>query len=172
MTWIMYDAIDVDAIPEHAHCVAGYVGGHWPTYTELRRKFPHSHVLSIAVNAEEDAHCLDVERGDAREDQAAAWVRRQHGRGVRKPAIYASVSAMSGIVSTLHAGGINRQTVRLWSAHYTGHPHVCSPHSCGFLYEGTTVDGTQWTDKAHGRDLDESLLHEWFFPPLKSGAHG
>jgi hypothetical protein len=57
------------AIPKTAEAVAGYVGGHWPTYNQLVKDFPHAHKLSIAVFASEDADCLDIEKGDATPDQ-------------------------------------------------------------------------------------------------------
>lgn len=166
MTWVMFDSVDIDQIPDHAQAVAGYVGGHFPTYQHLRGKFPHAHVLSIAVNSTQDAHCLDVEPGDATVPVAAEWVKRQMKRGVHKPVLYASVSTMQHLIWALNAHGIHRHMVRLWAAHFTNHPHICHPSTCGFLHDGTTVDGTQWTDVAHGRNLDESLLHEWFFSPL------
>lgn len=166
MTWIMYDSVDISQIPEHAHAVAGYVGGRFPTYSKLRLKFPHSHVLSIAVNSHQDAHCLDVEPGDATNEVAAAWVKRQIHRGVYKPVIYTSVSNAEHLLTSLRLGGVHRDDIRLWTAHYTHHPHVCRAEVCGFLHHSTLVDGTQWTDKAHSRNLDESLLHHWFFPPL------
>lgn len=177
MTWVMYDAVDIDEIPHAAHAVAGYVGGKWKTYPELRERFPHSHVLSIAVNAGEDAHCLDVERGDATPAQAPAWVHRQFARGVHLPVIYASLSSWPEIIRELGAHGIRRHQIRAWVAHYTGHHHICRPDICGVAakplgqsrpgHQGLVyADGTQWTSSALGRNLDESLLHAWFFPPL------
>jgi hypothetical protein len=141
--------------------VAGYVGGRWPTYVPLVHAHPHAHHLAIAVSASEDAECLDVEAGDARPDQAPAWVRRQQARGVHRPVLYASVSAMPAVLSALSTAGIPRDAVRLWTAHYTGRPHICTP-ACGFGF-GTTGDATQWTDRALGRNLDESLCSDSFF---------
>jgi hypothetical protein len=61
----MFDSVDVATVPNNPQAVAGYVGGHWPTYNSLVQKFPKSHHLSIAVNSGEDAECLDIENGDA-----------------------------------------------------------------------------------------------------------
>lgn len=156
----MYDSVTVDTVPAGAAAVAGYVGGHWPTYGPLARRFPHAHHLAIAVNAGENADCLDVEAGDARPDQAPDWVRRQLLRGVRKPVLYASVSQMPAVLQHLAAAGINRGEVRLWTAHYTFHPHLCTP-ACGY---DVHADATQYTDRALGRNLDESLCADAFFP--------
>jgi hypothetical protein len=158
---VMYDSITLEAIPGDAPAVAGYVGGHWPTYLQLRKRFPHARRLSIAVSAHEDAECLDVEPGDAVPEQAAAWVRRQLGRGVKRPVVYTSVSQLQALVDLLEREGVYRHQVRLWSAHYTMHPHICGP-DCGFgLREH--ADATQYTDKALGRSLDESLVMAGFW---------
>ncbi|HET9721129.1 MAG TPA: hypothetical protein VFP55_13695, partial [Solirubrobacteraceae bacterium] len=164
MTRIMFDSINVDAIPSDATAVAGYVGGHWPTFHQLGR-FKHANRLSIAVTAAEDAACLDCEPGDvppAAVGEIADWLRRQRGRGEARPVIYASRDNLPGIITGLHdAHGIAREKYRVWSAHYGVGAHICSGVSCGAAF---TADATQWTDKALGRNLDESLLSDTFFP--------
>lgn len=156
----MYDAITVDAIPPDAIAAAGYVDGAWPTAALLAGRFPH--VLTVAVSAAHDADCLDIETGDANPESAASWYLRQRARGISRPALYASASVMqASVVPVIEAAGIIRSAVRLWSAHYTGKPHICGPASCGAM--SIEADGTQWTDTALGRDLDESLLLGGFF---------
>jgi hypothetical protein len=157
----MYDDVTLSLIPANAPAVAGYVGGRWPTYHELATRFPHAKRLSIAVNAGEDAECLDVEPGDATVSQAAAWIKRQRNRGVKRPVVYCSVSQARGVVSALKAAGLGRSSYRLWTAHYTGRAHLCSS-ACGFGMP-TTADATQWTDRALGRSLDESLCAHGFW---------
>ena len=162
MTLTMYDSVDISQIPPNAQAVAGYTSGRWVTYPHLVAAFPHAHVLSIAVNAAHDADCLDVETGDATPAQGAAWYQRQKTRGVTRPCLYASVSVMQAdILPALSKAGISRAAVRLWSAHYTGSAHICGPSTCRQL--GIAADGTQWTDRALGRNLDESLLADSFF---------
>jgi putative peptidoglycan binding protein len=159
---VMYDAIDVTQIPAGAAAVAGYVDGDWPTSAALAGLYPHADRLTIAVQPSGDADALDVENGDATPADAAAWYERQRRRGVARPCIYASAGVMqSGVVPVLGASGIGRGAVRLWSAHYTHIPHICGPLSCGAM--STDADGTQWTDAAMGRDLDQSLLLGDFF---------
>lgn len=157
----MYDTVTVDTVPSDAQYVAGYVGGSWPTYEPLRRAFPHARVLSIAPQASMDAECLDVEPFDATNTQAPAWFSRQKARGAAKPVLYTSASNTQALVNTLSAAGIARGQYLIWSAHYTYSPHICSPGGCGY----PQADGTQWTDHAFGRNLDESLLNEGFFGP-------
>lgn len=158
---IMYDDVTLSLIPKDAPAVAGYVNGRWPNYAASVKQFPHAKHLSIAVTAEADAECLDIERGDANPSQAPVWVRRQLVRGVERPAVYCSLSDAEKVLSVLAYSGIPRRKVRLITAHYTGKPHICSK-ACGFGLS-TTADGTQFTDRALGRSLDESLLQDTFF---------
>lgn len=155
----MYDSVDVNAIPADATAVAGYVDGRWPTFRQLRRF--HAHRLSIAVTASADAACLDVETGDATPGQAPEWVRRQHARGEPRPVIYASRDLIPQVLAELAAAHIPRTAIRVWSAHYGAGPHICSGIACGAPF---TADATQHTDHALGRNLDESLLSDHFFP--------
>jgi peptidoglycan hydrolase-like protein with peptidoglycan-binding domain len=169
----MFDATDISQIPPGAVAVAGYVDGLWVTYPGLVAQFPHADVLSIAVTAEADAECLDIETGDATPADAAAWYERQRARGISRPCLYASASLMeTDVVPVITAAGIDRAAVRLWSAHYAGQ-HICGPSSCGLT--SIDMDGTQWTDQAGpGGGADESLLLADFFgdqpPPRPAPA--
>jgi peptidoglycan hydrolase-like protein with peptidoglycan-binding domain len=159
---IMYDSIDISQIPPDATAVAGYVDGRWPTFSQLAARFPHAHRLSIAVSASADADCLDIEPKDATVAAAAAWYRRQKARGLARPVLYASASTMrAGLIPALKAAGIGRSSVRLWSAHYGGQAHVCGPATCREI--SISVDGTQYTSSALGRNLDASVLTADFF---------
>lgn len=161
MTIVMYDSVTLSEVPPNPPAVACYVDGRFANHAEAQRRFPHARVLTIAVNASVAADCLDIETGDANPGQAAAWYKRQKARGVTRPVLYASASVMGAVVRNIQAAGIARSAVRLWSAHYTFHPHICGPASCREM--SITADGTQWTDRSHGRNLDESLLAANFF---------
>lgn len=158
----MFDSVTIGQIPDGAQAVAGYVDGRFANVAELRDRFPGAHVLTIAVNAAHDADCLDIETGDAAPAQAAAWFLRQKARGVNRPCLYASASVMQAdVVPLITAAGILRPSVRLWSAHYTKTPHICGPASCRAM--SIPADGTQYDDRALGRNLDVSLLADDFF---------
>lgn len=163
--YVMYDSVDLTVIPASASAVAGYVGGAWPTFPEIVKRWPRAHHLSIAVSPDEDAEFLDVEKGDATPEDCPGWFRRQKARGVEKPGFYASVSVVPQIEAILGAAGIDRSEYRVGSAHYTFIPHLCGPH-CGFGLQHA-VDWTQWTDRALGRNLDESLCIDSFFAHAK-----
>lgn len=157
----MFDSVTISEIPPDAQAVAGYVGGLYPTFARLAVAFPHAHRLSIAVNASQDADCLDVEPGDATIEQAPAWVKRQVARDVKLPVLYTSVSNVPALIHALTAAGIRRSTVRIWSAHYTDKEHRCTQVCCGI--PAFEADATQWTNRALGRNLDQSLCKPGFF---------
>lgn len=158
---VMYDSVTLSAIPADAPAVAGYTSGRFPTFPQIPRRWPNAKHLSIAVSSTHDAECLDVEPGDATPAVAAGWVRRQQARGIKRPVVYCSVSAAPGLLATLAKAGISRSEIRLWTAHYTFREHRCSS-ACGFGFTGT-ADATQWTDKALGRNLDQSLVGPGFW---------
>lgn len=155
-TLTMYDSIDVNAIPLHPQAVAGYVGGNWPTYSPLVKKFPFSKHKSIAVSASEDAEILDIENGDASPDQAPAWVRRQLARGVKLPGVYADASTMPSVLAALSAAGIKRQDFVVWVADYNFTAAPTPPFLQG-------AEAVQWTDHALNRNLDASVCLLSFF---------
>lgn len=161
--FVMYDSVTVSAIPATAKAAAGYVNGRWPTITDgtLHKQCPHARLFSIAVTADADADCLDIENGDATPRQAPAWVRRQHARGGKRPAIYCSLSKAMIVRVILLAHGVRRSSYRIVTAHYTGRPHRCTIR-CGFRFIGR-ADATQYTDRALGRNLDASLCAPDFF---------
>ena len=94
---------------------------------------------------------------------APRWVNRQLERGAKRPAVYSSVSEMDDVLGELAMHGIGRHQVRVFTAHYGAGKHRCGPKTCGLL-KSTTADATQWTDRALGRNLDESVLARDFFP--------
>lgn len=155
----MFDSIDLSQFPPNPEAVAGYVGGRWPTYDELLVKFPRAHHLSIAVTAQQRARCLDIEPGDASPAQAPDWFHNYADRSQGPPVLYCSASTVAQLVETMRVSGIARDRYLIWSAHYTHAEHICSPSRCGYPH----VDATQWTDKAQGRNLDQSLCSPVFF---------
>ena len=165
MTLRMLDSITVANLPAGADAYLGYVDGRWPTFAEVRARFPGRPVLSMAVFAAGDADGCDVEAGDLMPSQLGLWVKRQIFRGVRRPVIYASASAIPAAEDALTKAGLVRADVRLLSAHYGAGQHICGPATCA--YPGVPAcDGTQFTDAAPGLGgslIDESILLDNFF---------
>lgn len=156
--WVMFDSVNLDTVPASAQAVAGYTSGNWPTFPEVQRRWPHARHLSIAISARHDAECLDIEPGDSVPADAPGWLIRQEARGVHRPVVYGSESTLPQIFGALERARIARSRYRVWSAHYTFTPHV-DDHA----------DATQWTDKALGRNLDESLCRPSFFDIVPVG---
>lgn len=152
---VLYDSIDLSAIPASAGAVAGYVDGHWPTFPEIRRRWPTAHHLSITVTAGGQADVLDVELGDATPPQAVSWLLTRLLAGARRPCLYASLDLFEAqLLPLLRRSHIPRGGYRLWVADWTGEAHI-PPH----------YGACQWTDRALGRNLDESLTLPGFFVP-------
>lgn len=150
----MFDSIEVSNIPRDAVAVAGYVNGRWPTYRELVTRWPHARHVSIDVNGSEaSANCLDVEAGDASPESAPGWYFRHKLRDPHSvPIFYANLSTWPALAEALTKAGIHRPSYKAWVAHYTGRPHI----PMGF-------DACQWTDKAQGLNLDQSLCFSGFW---------
>jgi hypothetical protein len=159
---IMYDSIDISRIPSDAVAVAGYVNGSWPTFSSLASAFPRALKLSITVNADGKADCIDVEPGDASVASAAGWLRAAAARGVWRPCAYTSASSMGGLLTAVASAGLELSDFRFWSAHYGAGAHICGPGTCKLV--NRVMDGTQWTDEALGRNLDQSVVDASFFP--------
>jgi hypothetical protein len=159
----MFDDVNIGLEPPGAFAYAGYIDGIFANITELENRFPGAHFLDIAVFPSDNATCLDVEPGDAINADVFAWFNRQIARKVYRPVIYTSASNAFAMQSTMKANGFARSSYRLWTAHYTNRPHFCSPSICGFGID--QADATQFTSKAMGRSLDESLVADNFFAP-------
>jgi hypothetical protein len=161
----MYDTAFNDQFPAGAAAYAGYVDGdigNQPNYAYIVSTFPKAQHLSVTLSSGNDADVLDVESGAAVPSDVSGWHAKQVARGIKRPVIYASASAMNDdILPVLSQASIARAGVRLWTAHYGVGEHVCGPGSCGSL--SVDADGTQWTSSANGLVLDESLLVGDFF---------
>jgi hypothetical protein len=162
MTKVMYDSIDVSQFAGLTmDAAAGYVDGNWQTFRTLGHHVPAgTYLLSISVFGN-DAECLDIESGDVGNAAAPGWVKRMRARYSR-PVLYTGAINMAALENYCAAHGVPRNQYRMWSAHYTFASHFCGPRTCG--YGLSQADGTQWTDQAHGRSLDQSVLLDSFLP--------
>jgi hypothetical protein len=165
MTIRMLDAADSRTL------LAGYAAygayndggiGDQPNYTKVVAAHPGAHVLSIALSAEHDADCLDVEEFAASAQDVHAWTARQATRGVVRPVTYASVDRWRTDIWPRMS--THRGRIRIWTAHYGLGEHICGPSTCGSF--PVNVDGTQWSNQfagVNGALIDISTLHDDFF---------
>lgn len=157
---LMFDDTNVELLPK-ADAYAAYVDGIYENVGQVRTKFPGAHILSIAVKAADLADALDIEAGDAVNSDAPGWFKRALASGVSKPCLYTSASNADALVEEMAKAGIVRSAYRLWTAHYGKGEHLCGPTTCGECH--ATADATQFTDRANGESLDESVCLADFF---------
>lgn len=157
----MFDDVNIALDPPDAYAYAGYVDGRYANFDALKRAFPKAKHLSITVFGDR-ADCYDIEPGDGTNADVYAWFVAMQAADVWRPCVYTSADNLVAMQSTMAANGFARDSYRLWSAHYTGVPHFCGPKTCG--YGLSQVDATQFTSRALGRSLDESLVADDFFP--------
>ncbi len=169
----MFDDVNISIEAAHltsaVKAIAGYVNGRYANWPAIVQKWGNSglHLLSIDVQGlvSLGAQCLDIETGDAKIGQAAAWYKGTKAAGVAArdlryfPKLYVSAGNMASLIATLKAAGIAREDVLIWSAHNTGKPHICGPDVCGY----PQADATQYTFTEDGASLDASLCYAYFF---------
>jgi hypothetical protein len=147
-TATMYDTVTLGSVPTAPFALGGYTSGFWPTYLPLRQRYPQAHTVSIAVTSSHRANCLDVEPGDASPGEAPGWVWVEIHLGVAKPCVYSSYfEFIEEIRPLLQRAGIGRAQIFEWDADYLGCPRL-----------DATFDATQCTNRALGRNLDESIV--------------
>ena len=147
----MYDSVNIDNLPLDGDVYAGYVGGNWPTYEPLMKKFPHKPVVSIAVQANQDAQVLDIESGDATPEQAAAWVARQIKLGRKRPTIYTSHALMQDVLNEIAKAKVERPD--FWIADWTGAAHaipgaVAVQWASNDRFDETVITDPTWPEVA------------------------
>ena len=154
--FVMYDDVNLALIPKGPHAVASYINGQYANHTEALKMFPHARHLGISVTGIIAAQCYDVETGDYTPDHVPALFEEAKKAGVWRPCFYADLSHMPAVREQLAKVAPARGDYRLWAAYYNGQSDLPAEY-----------DAHQFTDRALGRSLDESICHDNFFPPLK-----
>src|SRR5581483_6707726 len=169
----MWDSV-TDDIPARVAAKAGYVAGLFPTWNEAWfKKIVADHALSIAIHAGEVADVLDIESGDAVIADAPGFLEARKALG-RKAIFYHSLSGVMDLIHLLDSHGYKfGEDYYIWSAHYTGVPHICSPACNTPINFGLdrVLHATQYTDHANGKNLDESLVNAVIFDLSRAPAH-
>jgi hypothetical protein len=162
-TLTLWDDVNANLIPSDAEYVGFYVDGTYANEKAIAAHCPKAKLVSIAVREADNADVLDVETGDAQIADIYYWLHRgQMPKTARLPVIYTSVGNVDRMMLTMHANNfVHGKDFLIWSAHYTGTPHICGPTTCAGTR--TTCDATQWTNHAMGQSLDESECMVDFF---------
>lgn len=151
--------------------VAAYGNGKFANIKAAKRQFPDAHVLEIDVSGEGIGNVGDFEPGDMAYSRAGSWAKERIRAGVHRPVLYFSASHWGEIMQSLKAAGVARKDVRIWTAHYTGKAHLCSPACKGLGVTGK-ADATQWGSPPPngtlpapyaGRNIDVSKTAPDFF---------
>jgi hypothetical protein len=120
----MFDTALNDQFPAGAAAYAAYVDGgigNQPNYAYIVSAFPKAQHLSIALFASDNADALDVEPGASAPSDIPGWYARQVARGIRRPVVYASASAMNGdVLPVLSRAGIGRASMAFNNPSKTG----------------------------------------------------
>ena len=164
---VMFDAVAVAAIPTDAKAVGCYVGPSVFTCDAVAKRCLKARRVKIsqAGMSKTPADVVDIETGDATIGTGTQWLKRKlagepmGGEAGKVPKVYTSASTLKAFIAYAAAHGVPRSKYRIWSAHYGSGEHICGPDTCGF----PQADATQWTDKALGRDLDQSKLKSSFW---------
>lgn len=162
-TAVMFDAIEVAAIPASPFAAAGYTGGLWATDQPLRARWPDAHTISIAVEPWEHADCLDIEPLDAEPDEAVAWDERE-ARAGHEPCDYSDWYEWTHEIDpVLESADLRTAKIWKWDANFDGVPHI----DPGF-------QATQYDNHCEHRNLDCSLVDRAFLsiaqPPLEEAS--
>lgn len=72
---VIYDAVDVSAIPRSAQVILAYIDGGYVTLATVRAQFPNARIITVTTNGLNRADLCDVESGDATPAVAAQGVR-------------------------------------------------------------------------------------------------
>jgi hypothetical protein len=156
--------------------VGAYANGKYANYGAAAREFPNVHLLEIDAVGQRVGTAGDFEAGDIPYSEAGPWAQARLSAGVSRPVIYFSVSNWQAVMQSLAASGLSRSDVRLWTAHYTGRPHLCSS-ACGPYGVTGTADATQWGSSDFpgtlpsmygNRNIDVSITADDFWQPASS----
>lgn len=161
-TILWFDDTNVALLPAGYTAYAAYINGLFDNLAAVKARFPKAEILSIDVNGSNTtANCLDIENGDATNAIARTWVHAKIAAKAKLIVVYTSVSNVNALVAELTAAGIPRGAYKIWTAHYGAGAHICGPATCGLC--SYAANATQFTDKAFGDSLDETLADGNFF---------
>jgi len=148
----MFDSVNVENLPVNPdNLYAGYVGGLYPTFTQILHRFPKARVVSIAINATEDAQVLDVETGDATPADVPGWLNRMRAQKRHNVTVYTSRSNIDAVLAACDAAKVAHPLI--WAADWTGAPHAV-----------TGAVAVQYLSNAY---IDETCITDAFWPDSK-----
>ncbi|EST24400.1 hypothetical protein [Streptomyces roseochromogenus] len=123
MTRFMYDSVSPGNIPAGATMVAGYADGLYANIPDMKARFPHATVVSIAVRWTTRAQVMDVENGDATPAQAVAWcTQTMAATSNHELTVYCDTSTWPAVRAAFKSAGVTEPNY--WVAQYDNDPTV------------------------------------------------
>lgn len=123
MTRTMYDAVTSSNVPAEATLVAGYADGLYANIPQMKARFPHATVVTIAVRWTTRAMVLDVETGDATPPEAVGWcTQTMADTSNRLLTVYCNTSTWPSVRAAFRAAGVTEP--QYWVAEYDGDPAI------------------------------------------------
>jgi hypothetical protein len=147
---VIYDAVDVAAIPSSARIVLAYIDGDYVTLPAVKKRFPNARILTVTTTGENRADLADVESGDLIPETGAIVYKQGLVR-----ALYSDTSSQVALAKAV--GG----PFDWFAADPTGIPHLVKSST------SARVVGTQYAWPGHGSpgNYDVSLaLPTWVTP--------
>lgn len=158
----MYDDVTAALIPADAEYVAYYTDGRYANLAACKARCTKAKFVGIAVKSSDPAEALDVEPGDATIADVFYWLKgkaKKDGPFIA-PMIYIQASDADELMMHMDANHfVQKRDFLLWTAHYTGKAHLCGPSTCKECH--AEADATQFTNRANGKSLDESVVASW-----------
>lgn len=168
--------------PDDAEFAVCYGDGLYENEKACHARFPRlsveGKVVDLTVRSalwKDPLSGSDIEPGNAGPSTAVGYVLGEHKLGVLRPKLYADLSDMRVVLQNLANANIRvgppgpARPVTIFTAHPTGHEHLCGPTTCGFP---VAADITQfWWSSIQGRwrgfpgDLDVSTARLDAFTP-------
>ncbi|WP_246144484.1 hypothetical protein [Actinacidiphila oryziradicis] len=133
----MYDGVTPGNIPASATMVAGYADGLYANVPEMRARFPHATVVSIAVRYTTRAQVLDVENGDATPAEAVLWCTdTMSDKPNGELTVYCNTSTWPAVRSAFQTAHVSEPNY--WVAQYDNDPAI-PVGAIAKQYENTTA---------------------------------
>jgi hypothetical protein len=147
----MFDSTTPSAIPTTAVLVAGYVDGKWAWKPADWTRWPPAARATITINARNHhAIILDIENGDARPEQANAWVIGAGPATGWVPTLYGARGVLEVTRRFIVKAGLDCD----WAvADPTGVPH---------LPRGYAVCQYAWPNAGSPGHYDMSVVADWW----------
>jgi hypothetical protein len=151
-----YGSVTTDDIPTDAQVVFAYKYGTYAQIEAVTAHCPHARLVTVATEDGERADMYDIEHGAMTITGVIDALRLDLDDHVGLRAVYASLDTMPDVRGEIERAGISLADIRPVVAHFTDAPELPA-----------WASAVQWTQTALGRNLNEYLLRDSFFPVAK-----